>query len=71
MHGEYTLMALRIFEMPPIAVLSTGILMASVMLLIIPTMDVNLLKAEDSSLLLEDAMLCESAGSLLMEGAVL
>ena len=38
-------MALRIFERPPIAVLSTGILMASVMLLIIPTMDVNLLKA--------------------------
>ena len=71
MHDEHTLMDSRTCERFPMAVLSIGRPMLSVTLLIVPTMDVSVTKAEGPSSLLEDAMLWESAGSLLLEGALL
>ena len=49
MNGEHTLTVLRIFERPPIAVLSPGRPMAFVTFLITSTMDMAVLKAEDPS----------------------
>ena len=69
MHGEHTSMDLRTVKRPPIAVLSTGRPMASVIFWITLIVDVNMLKAEDSSSLVEDAVLWELIGSPLLEGA--
>ena len=72
MHDEHTLMDSKTFERPLIAVLSTGRSMPLVTLLIIPTVDVNALKSEDSSSLLDSVLrVCESAGSPSLEGTAL
>ena len=71
MQDQHTLMDSRTFKRPPIAILSPEMPMPSATLFIAFTMDMAVLKAEDSLSLWEGTVLWDRNGPSLWEGAAL